>query len=274
MSLIITATDFSEVANHALHYACRMAQEYNASIAVVHSYTIPVTFTENPMPVMPIEESREIAENHMTELVRNLSAIYPGIPIQSHISFGDIIEALADYAKQHQPWLIVVGNSLSDDDGFWFGGSLLSILRNSEHPVMAVPPGIDFIPPKKICFACDYKNIREQLPAADLLKLVNNTKAALYVLNVDHDNREFATNTPEEATALNDLIGEADPQYHYIDNADKTVGIQHFVEENNIDLLVMIPHRHSFFEGLFHKSNTKALAKGAHIPVIALHEKQ
>lgn len=273
MSLIITATDFSEIANHALHYACQMAGAYNASVSVVHSYNIPVTFTENPMPMMPIEESKQIAEEHMEELITNLRNTYRGIDIQSQVSFGDITECLTDHAREKQPWLIVVGNSMSEEDGFWLGGSLLSILRESEYPVVAIPQDISFKPINKICLACDYKNVQEHFPAADVLKLVAKTNASLYVLNVDHNNKEFGTETPIETSVLNELIKTADPQYHFIDNADKETGIQHFADENGIDWLVVIPHKHSFFEGLFHKSSTKALARMAHIPIMALHEK-
>lgn len=273
MSLIITATDFSDVANHALHYACQMASVYNASVSVVHAYNIPVTFTENPMPMMPIEESRQIAEDHMEELVTMLRNTHSGVDIQSVVSFGDITECLADHAKDKQPWLIVVGNSLSEDDGFWLGGSLLSILRESEYPIVAVPQGTEFKPIEKICLACDYKNILEHFPASDVLKLVSKTNAALYVLNVDHNNKDFGTDTPIETSVLNRLISEANPQYHFIDYVDKEAGIQQFADDNSIDWLVVIPHKHSFFEGLFHKSSTKALARIAHVPVMALHEK-
>jgi nucleotide-binding universal stress UspA family protein len=48
--------------------------------------------------------------------------------------------------------------------------------------------------------------------------------------------------------------------------------IEDFIEKNEIDWLVMIPRKHSFFEGLFHKSHSKAIARRVRIPLVALHE--
>jgi len=72
---------------------------------------------------------------------------------------------------------------------------------------------------------------------------------------------------------LNDLIHAANPEYHNIDNEDVEAGIQSFIKDSDVDWLVVVPHKHSFFESLFHKSHTKALVKQAHIPILALHKK-
>jgi len=272
MSLIITATDFSTIANDAVHYACQLAHAYKATVTVVHAYNIPVTFNENPMPVMPIEESRAIAQKSLDEMVTSLSKTYPGLQINSHLTFGDITEGIIDFAKNNKPWMAVVGNSLSEDDTYWFGGNLLQLMRDTPFPVLAIPHGIEFKTPHKICLACDYKKVIGHLPAQNLVNLVAITGASLQVLNIDHDNRSFGTDTPLESTELHKMIGEANPTYNYIDSEDIDEGIQNFIEQNNIDWLVVTPHKHGFIEGLFHKSRTKSIARHTHIPILALHE--
>jgi hypothetical protein len=39
-----------------------------------------------------------------------------------------------------------------------------------------------------------------------------------------------------------------------------------------MDWLVVIPHRHSFFEGLFHKGHVKAMVRMSKVPIVALHD--
>jgi nucleotide-binding universal stress UspA family protein len=273
MPVIIAATDFSDIGNNAVHYACNMAMAYNASVTIVHSYLIPVSFTDNPMPVMPIEEGQRIATESMNELAEKLGQTYPQLSINSHITFGDITDSLQEYTENTNPWMIVVGNSTNENDTLWLGSNLINELRNLPYSVMAISPGTTFKPANKICLACDFKNIAHHLPADTLIDIVQNTKAALHVLNVDHDNKDFGTEAPLQSTALHELLIPADPHYHYIDNADIEEGIKNFIEENNIDWLVVTPHKHPFFEGLFHKSHTKAIVKRIHVPIIALHEK-
>lgn len=274
MHSIIVATDFSEVANNAVHFACQMAADYGKQVVVFHSYVVPVTFNDNPMPVMPLDESKEIAETAMDTLMATLKQMYPAIAIDSHITYGEISDSLDEYSEQHQPWLIVIGNSAEDQDVLWFGSNVTSVMKDLPYRIMAVPASYTYRKPAKICLACDYKGISDTFPATDLTDMVTTAGAELHVLNVDHNNRSFGADTPVEAETLQELIGSAAPQYHYIDSENTNEGIQSFVSNNNIDWLVVIPHRYSFFEGLFHKSHTSAMVKMSHIPVIALHEKK
>lgn len=272
MPVIIAATDFSEVGDNAIDYACNMAMAHKASVTIIHSYMIPVSFNDNPMPVMPIEEGRRIAEESMDALVTKLARTYPSLSINSHISFGDITDSLQEYTENIDPWMIVVGNSTAEGDSLWMGSNLINELRNLEYTVVAISPETRFKPLNKICLACDLKNIAHHLPANTLIDIVQKTGAALHVLNVDHDNKDFGTATPPQSSALHEILAPADPHYHFIDSAEIEEGIKKFIEENNMDWLVVTPHKHPFFEGLFHKSHTKAIVKKIHIPIVALHE--
>ena len=49
-------------------------------------------------------------------------------------------------------------------------------------------------------------------------------------------------------------------------------GINQFVADNKIDMIVFIPKKHSFFNSIFHESNTKRMAFHSTIPLLALHE--
>lgn len=272
MSVIITATDFSEAANNAVYYACDMAMAYGYGVTVVHSFIIPVAITENPMPVMPIEEGRGIAEEGMNELVGRLQANYPSLAINSHITYGEVTESLSEYSTDVKPAMIVIGNSTTEDTAFWLGSNLLSELRNLPYKVLAVPPGKKFEPVKKICLACDMKNVVGDLPGRELVEVVTRTGASLHVLNVDHNNKNFGTDMPIESEALHDMLKGAEPVYHYIDNEDVEEGIKTFTQQNNIDWLVVTPHKHSFFDRLFHKSHTKEIVKKVTIPILSLHK--
>lgn len=272
MPTILTATDFSEIANNAVQYACKLACTQGALLKVLHTYMVPVSFNENPMPIMPIDESKEIAEEQMSELKKSLQQEFPDLNISSKIVYGDIIENLKEKADEEKPMLIVVGNTSSENEGIWLGSSLMSTLRHMTSPVMAVPPNCNYKAIKKIGFACDYKVADKKLPTEDLLQLVKRHEASLHVLHVDHDNKSFDTETPLHSEQLHNALSSASPEYHYIDNKDTAQGIQAFVESNDIDMLIVVPHKYSLLDGLFHKSLTKAIIKLSHIPVIALHD--
>lgn len=272
MSSIITATDFSDIANNAAHYACNIAAALNKSVTIVHSYQIPVAFSENPIPVASIEESKIIAREELDKFGAELFAAYPQLGISLDLAYGDITDILKDRIEADNTNIVVVGNSSSDDSGFWLGGNLLNSLRSLPCPVIAVPKNYTFKKVENIAFACDFKHVAETIPASDLIRLVNQIGGSLHVLNVDHENKNFDPESPHEFAQLDNLIKEANPKYHHIDADDVEKGIDTFVAANNIDWLIVVPHKHNFFESLFHKSQTKALVSHATIPIVALHE--
>jgi nucleotide-binding universal stress UspA family protein len=274
MSVIISATDFSDTANNATHYACSMALSYNATLTLLHSYFVPVSFADNPMPVMPISEGREIAEDQMNRLLGELRTMYPGLQVNSYITYGFVTDSLKEYIEEIKPWLVVIGNSTDAETNFWLGSNLLSELKQLQCTVIAIPPDIKFGSVKKICLACDFQEVQNEFPSADIINLVQQTGASLHVLNVDYNNREFGTSTPLTSTILHDALKSIQPEYHYIEDEHTEEGINKFVENNGIDWLMIMPHKHTFWQNIFGKSHTKQIVQKVHIPIVALHEKQ
>ncbi|HRO42647.1 MAG TPA: universal stress protein [Flavipsychrobacter sp.] len=267
---ILVATDFSDVADKAIDYACGLARDFRASVTVLHSFTIPVTFSDTPMPVMPVDEGKEIAKERMKEVVDNLQNTYPGILINSKIMFGDITDCIEEYAEEAKPWLIILGNSATEDAPLWLGSNVLSALKNLKHTVVAIPPQCVYTKPEKLCFACDFKHIADHLQTENLLHLVTQTGAQLHVLNVDHNNKNFTAEWTLDHTELQEALSKLNPVYHFVEKENVEEGIQEFIEANQMDWLIIVSHQYSFFESLFHKSHTKAIMKMVNIPLLAM----
>ena len=107
------------------------------------------------------------------------------------------------------------------------------------------------------------------LRLADIKQRLN---ADLSVLNVQTEGSDL--NDTEIDPIVRNLLSPTDPQYTVVADTDVNHAIETFVDQNNIDMLIMIPRKHSFFEGLFHRSHTKAITHVSHIPVLALHDSQ
>jgi nucleotide-binding universal stress UspA family protein len=76
-----------------------------------------------------------------------------------------------------------------------------------------------------------------------------------------------------ESGMLQEMLEAVRPFYHFIAHAKLEEGINEFVAANQLDILVVLPKRHGFFERMFHVSQTKQLALHCHIPILALHER-
>jgi nucleotide-binding universal stress UspA family protein len=60
-------------------------------------------------------------------------------------------------------------------------------------------------------------------------------------------------------------------KFHFIENENMQDAINDFIDHNDMDMLIMLPKKHSFFASLFHKSQTKEMLYQSHIPILALH---
>ena len=270
MATIIAATDFSDVGNNAVNYACSLAPILDASVLVFHAFVVPVTFSDTPMPILPVDDRQQIAEEQMAKLLGSLKEFYPQLNITGKIIYGDVIDDLEEFIEEDtMPRLIVMGNS--GDISVFLGSTILSALRDLRSPVLAVPVKSTYRPIKKVCFAYDSKTMKDYGPVHDLFGLVKELGAELHVLSIDH-----SSNSGEERMAttgeLNSILDSLQPEYHLIDSANTDESISKFIQAKQMDLLVVVPHKHSFFESLFNRSHTAELVHSVHIPLIALHE--
>ena len=272
MPLIIAATDFSDVAENAVNYACNLASAHNAQVVIVHSFMIPVMFSDIPMPGSLITDAQNDAEEQMKKLISNMVSAYPGLAIEGKVIYGDTIDALGDYSEANNtPWLIIVGNSGPGENSYWTDSILMAAFKKLAFPVLAIPPALKYQKVSKICFAFDNKHKGNDTALQQVKDLTLQLNAQLHVLNIQvgEDNK-----TDIDETAKSILAG-ANPEYHFVYGAENIDNaIQDYISSNSIDWLILIPHKHSFFEGLFHKSHTLNISHHSHIPILALHENQ
>ena len=100
--------------------------------------------------------------------------------------------------------------------------------------------------------------------------LVNDFDAKLHILNTGK-RKEFKPELVFESGLLQEMLGALNPEYHFITSGNTDEGILNFAEKNKIDLLIVLPKRHSLLEKLVHKSHTKQFVLHSHVPVMALH---
>lgn len=269
--LLLTATDFSEVADHAVHYACKMALEMDAEVAVVHSYTLPIIFSDMPIP-SPVNDTERIAEETMKNFMDKLRDEYPQLTLTSSVVYGSMVEALEEYVEGYRPpLLVIVGNSYTEENPAWLDSTLMDAFRNLEYPVLAIPANAEYTQVRKIGFAYDNKYEGSDVALITVRDIVKLLGAELHVLYSQPE-----TTVVNGMSGINEkaqsILADAKPLYHVIYKHDIDSAISAFAEKYYIEWLVVLPRKHSFFAGLFHKSHTKMMVNNSPIPILAVHE--
>lgn len=275
MKTIIVPTDFSPTATNAMNFAADMAVNINASLMLLHVYQVPVSMTDVPVVMVSSEELRKNTAAKLEEIRNSVKNLTAGkIKVYTDVRMGDVSDELEDVCKSIRPFAVIMGTKgTTGVERVLFGSVTLKAIRHLTWPVIVVPPGKEYgTGIKKIGFACDFDKVVETTPIQFIRNMVKEFGAELHVLNVDYQSKRFKPETPEESLMLHTLLDGLDPDYHFINHPDIEDGINEFVEQNNIDLLITIPKKHKLLDTLFKQSSTKQLITQSHVPVMCVHE--
>jgi nucleotide-binding universal stress UspA family protein len=271
MKTIIIATDFSAAASNAADYAADMAVAINASLLLLHIIPTAVTYTEIPVIINDDEMLRN-KENEMDELKRQLLArVKNKINITTEVRMGTFFHELEAVCENIKPYTVVMGSQgTTAAERFLFGSHTVHAMKDLMWPLVTVPPGSKFSAIKKVGLACDFNNVVERTPVDEIKMLVKDFNAVLHVLNTGKE-KVFDPEIVFQSGLLQQMLEGLKPVYHFISDENADEGIMDFAEKNNIDLLVVLPKRHSLLNKLIHKSHSKQFVLHSHVPVMVLH---
>ncbi len=273
MKTIIVPTDFSNPSNNALDYGIEMAKAINASLMIFHVYQVPVSISDTPVVLISVDELRKTAENNLMALKEELEIKNPGLKIYAEAVLGNVIDEMETLCEKIRPFAVVMGSK--GTTGFeqaLFGSTTLGLIRHLNWPVICVPSKSKFKGGiHKIGFACDCNKVVETTPANFLCEFIKTFHSELHVLNIDHNHKHLAEKS-QESLLLQTMLEESKPTWHFINNKNVEEGIHSFADDNDIDMLVAIPKKHTMLDSLMHYSHTKELVFHSHVPVMCIHE--
>lgn len=271
MSRILIPTDFSPVADNALKYAMDMATQYQLDITLAHVVQLTATDVANVVYIDLMKEMQQHAEEKMLEKLIALRAEYPLLNFDFKVKDGLFLDCLEEICLEVRPVAVIMGITGSGEGiDKLIGSNAILAMDNLSLPLMVIPKNAYFRSLNKICFACDLQNVATSTPLLAIKVFAKLFNAEIHILNIDHHNRHYTANTPTEIEVLNAMFELIPHHFHYIDHENVQEGLNEFVGKNDMDMVIMLPKKHSWLEGLFRKSQTKEMLYHSQIPVLAL----
>jgi nucleotide-binding universal stress UspA family protein len=264
MKTTLFLTDFSEPAYQALHYAVAITRLFRGQLILFH----PVTdkLPESPSRVEP----QSFADQARTEeqLVKLATQVSTEVPCEYVINIGLTEDEISELIREREVDMLVIGNSLFNQTL----DSSVDLVHVLPCPVLIVPEQLFFKQFNKIVFAVDLKPSLQEDTIRPLVKLASLTGAEILVLNVLAGSREIPPAKAAEGIKLESLLETVDYSLHVLRDKNVIAGIENFVEVTRADMLVLIAHKYSFLDMLFHRSTTNEMASRSLVPVLALVE--
>lgn len=142
MKDIVVAIDFSKGSIHALEYAIELANLTHANVTML--------WVENNVSVNEVafaKESKELrneAKDNFDELLENYKGKLINGKLSAKVRKGRVYQELANYVKQSDCCLLIVGaHGSSGFEEYWIGTNAFRIVSSSASPVVTVKYNYD-----------------------------------------------------------------------------------------------------------------------------------
>lgn len=272
MKTILVCTDFSPAARNASFYAAQLARALNARMVMVNAFQPEsVVLTEIPV-IIGSERIHEIADKELKHEVARLQPA-PGLQMITHSQEGFPIDVILNAADEFEADIIVAGSKATGKNiRRVFGSTVTGLARRTKRPLIVVPEHISFVNPSHIALAWESDASLETDPhLLDAIKeIADRFDSSVYLVHVSKNVYKEAFAVLNRPFRLQRLLYSLAPEVKNIHGKDLGNALNEFIKDNNVDMLAMLPHKHSLLERFFMASATRELVFESSIPVLVL----
>ncbi len=274
MMTILLPTDFSKIAQHTVNYATEAAHLMKAKIILFHVYQFPLATGEIPV-MYPVEQLEQGIMENLRKTEKHIHSIHKNLIVELQFECGFTEEEIRLAAKKNNVDLIIMGIQGAGYLEEKVLGSVSTALMNNSHcPVLIINKNVIFKKFKKIVFAFDYTEIKNKQTFHLVKEFATLFKSHIYILNVVKQQLEAVSSVTKavEGMKLGHQLENIDHSFYYEESNDILSAITQFVNEHTIDLVVMIPRKHTALHAIFNEPQTKRMAFHTKIPLLCLQE--
>jgi nucleotide-binding universal stress UspA family protein len=273
MNKIIAPVDFSAVSINAARYAANMAAALNKDLMLIHIVQLPVVYGDVPMPIGEFDVSTAEATGEMEKLAKQFDEELNGqVVIHTEVKVGSPVYELVNQAKNKGAYALVMGtHGAGAVERFFLGSTTQSLVKEAECPVLVIPPDYLFKTPKKIALASDFKDVVRKTPEKAIRTIVEDFSAKLEILHADPNYKEYEPAAMEEGLLLDTMFDPQRPTFHFLHSGYTEESILNYANENDVDLLIVVPKEHNFIDSIFRHQHTGLFIRNATIPIMVIH---
>lgn len=271
MRTIFVTTDFSTASHNALQYALGMAKAFGAQVILFHAYQPQVLTGVDTTVLVPDEDTRAAVQDRLKQHLLALNQ--PDTSITLLHAAGVAAATILETAAAQRADLIVSGmkhhgKALRQ----FFGSTVTELAKHTKLPLLVVPEAATYQRPNKIALASDIAPETDEHTLAALTKIGERFHSKVYVVRVIRDRFDEVFELLHHPSRLQALPPSLDTHYAYTQNKDVTEALQFYIQAEGIQLLAMVPHKHTLLEKWFFKSTTKTMIYKSPVPVLILPE--
>jgi nucleotide-binding universal stress UspA family protein len=276
MRKILIPTDFSENALNAIKYALELFKYERSEFIIMHAFSDEVYEHTIEMPRTLFELYKDKvwqqSDKKLKKLVAEILVISPNPKHEyDFISvFGSLVdEANAIVDRENIDVLVMGTKGKSNDRDVLFGSNTLQVIKYVKCPVLAIPSKYHDVQPQNILFATSYQLPYKRRELKLLSTIAKSFVATIKVLQVSKFSK-LSHRQQDNLDLIKSGVQENKTEFLNQEGDDVTFIINDFIQKNNIDMLVMVNTRRSYFENVLNTSTIEKIGWQIQIPFLVL----
>jgi Universal stress protein UspA and related nucleotide-binding proteins len=272
MKTLLVPTDFSPAGRNATDYAAALARHFSAKLVLFHAYMVPTPVSEVPYAMATVED---LQQQHEADIRKEANYLFEKYGIQAEwlVRIGVASDEVRELCREKNADLVIMGMKGAGGLEKIIGSTTISIIRKLHTPVLVVPGDARYSPITDIVYASDFSyNTSVQL-FRPLLAIAKQYGAKIHILNITKSPEKMADVEIAGKQHTEHIFEGLDHDYVAIISDHVTKSISDYVHQKPAQLLAMVAHKHTFFERIFSRDHTKAMAYDTHIPLLILQGK-
>lgn len=269
---ILYPTDFSERSILGYRYCLQLAKQLQAKVHVLHVYRVDLGVPVTDAIAYKMIEDRKKNTHFKLGSFAHLQKtghqnLTEGLEIHAHVAIGMAEDEIVEFSNKHAIDLIVMPtkgeHNLLET---MFGSVTTAVGSTATCPILVLPEKAVFRSIKEVAYATDFS--KENIKRVEVpVKVADFFGALLHLVHVYQDQKAA---TKEVETLLDSLPGNTVVKYHELQGDTVQEGIQRFLKQQKIDVLMAYSPPKNFFERLFRLSTTRHLLHQLTCPLMIM----
>lgn len=286
---VLVPVDFSSYSLKAALVGFDIAEKLDSKMVLYHSSPQP-EFLTIPYSDVIVYDSALFLNYEMTEKETNrkfedfltkLTALidydrWKKEKPEYIVKVGEAEDDILSYIQIHPPKLIVMGIRGGDaQSGDLIGSTTAAVIFNTKVPVLAIPektPENWLKNFHRIVYATNFET-SDFIALDRLLKLMNPFETKVICLHVNQGNNGLLDEAMLEGMreALCEKYPDALFECRLVNNKNLPEAIDHFIQENQIDVLALTTHRRNLLTRLFNPGIARKMVLHSQTPLLIFH---
>lgn len=278
MKQILIPTDFSDNAWNTILYAIELYRNVPCEFYLLNTYDL------EPVQLISIVSSQRVghlyeavkveSEQGLIMTIEDINNSKPGL----HHTFktiskkGSLVQNINKLSENNSFDMIIIGTKgATGGKNLFLGSTTQKVVKNVSHcPILIIPDDLYFKEISGIAFATDFERIYHKAEVAPILEFAKNHTATVRMIHI-YDKPGLDPLQHYNSSSLEHYFKRVKYDFHVMpDFSTVEHAIQEFIEELEIDILVMINYEHSFIERIIKEPIIKKMTFHTVIPFLVI----